>query len=211
VDDGPAAAPGQRSEGPGDAEKNFPATVTAIAAAHPEAERFEIWFLDESRVGQKGRLTRRWYAKGHRPRGVRDHRFRSAWVFGAVCPERDTGEALVTTHVSTAAMNVFLGELGAAVPVGTHAIVVMDQAGWHVARGLMVPPNMTLVPLPPYSPELNGIERLWRYMKDRYLSNRVFADLDAVVDACCEAWNAVVAETGRIRTLCAEPWAQVSS
>jgi transposase len=62
-------------------------------------------------------------------------------------------------------MNVFLGELGAAVPEGTHAIVVMDQAGWHVARGLTIPPNMTLVPLPPYSPELNGIERLWRYMK----------------------------------------------
>lgn len=142
---------------------------------------------------------------------MRDHRFRSAWVFGAVCPERDTGEALVTTHVSTAAMNVFLAGLGAAVPAGTHAIVVMDQAGWHVARGLAVPANMTLVPLPPYSPELNGIERLWRYMKDRHLSNRVFADLDAVVDACCAAWNAVLAEPGRIRTLCTEAWAQVTS
>jgi transposase len=137
---------------------------------------------------------------------MRDHRFRSAWVFGAVCPERDIGEALVTTHVSTAAMNVFLGELGAAVPVGTHAIVVMDLAGWHVARGLTVPPNLTLVPLPPYSHELNGIERLWRYMKDRCLSNRIFADLDA----CCEAWNAVIAEPGRIQSLCSEPWTKVT-
>jgi transposase len=71
--------------------------------------------------------------------------------------------------------------------------------------------TLTLRPLPPYSPKHNGIERLWRYMKDRYLSNRVFAGLDTVADACCEAWDAVVAETGRIRTLCAEPWAQVSA
>lgn len=170
----------------------------------------EVWFADESRVGQKGRLTRRWFARGHRPRGVRDHRFRSAWVFGAVCPERGTGEALVTTHVATAAMDAFLAELEEAVPDGTHAIVVMDRAGWHVSRGLKVPARLSLVPLPPYSPELNGIERLWRYLKDRHLSNRVFPDLAAVVDACCAAWNAVLAEPGRIRSLCAEPWAAVN-
>jgi transposase len=118
---------------------------------------------------------------------------------------------LVTTHVSTAAMNAFLGELSAAVPAGTHAAVVMDQAGWHVARRLVVPANITLVPLPPYSPELNGIERLWRYMKATRLSNRIFPDIDAVIDACCEAWNAVIAEPGRIRSICSEPWAKVTS
>jgi len=108
-------------------------------------------------------------------------------------------------------MSAFLGELSAALPEGTHAIVVLDQAGWHVARGLDVPATMTLVPLPPYSPEMNGIERLWRYLKDRYLSEVVFPDLAAVVDACCDAWNAVLAEPGRIRSLCAEPWATVNS
>jgi transposase len=106
-------------------------------------------------------------------------------------------------------MNAFLAEVSRAVPAGTHAAVVMDQAGWHVARALQVPPNLTPVPLPPYSPELNSIERLWRYMKDTKLSNRVFADLDDVVQACCAAWNAVLAEPGRIRSICSEPWAQV--
>jgi DDE superfamily endonuclease len=183
--------------------------VAATAAAHPEAERFEVWFADESRVGQKGRLTRRWFARGHRPPGIRDHRFRSAWIFGAVCPERGAGEALVTVQVSTAAMNALLAELGKAVPDGTHAIVVMDRAGWRASRGLKVPAKLSLVPLPPYSPELNGIERLWRYLKDRHLSNRVLADLAAVVDACCAARNAVAAEPGRIRSLCSEPWAEV--
>lgn len=108
-------------------------------------------------------------------------------------------------------MNVFLAELAAAIPAGTHAAVIMDQAGWHIARALSVPPNMTLVPLPPYSPEINGIERLWRYMKDTRLSNSVFPDLDAVVEACCSAWNAIIAEDGRIRSICSETWAKVKN
>jgi DDE superfamily endonuclease len=126
-----------------------------------------------------------------------------------VCPERDTGEALVTSHISTEAMSCFLAELATTIPAGTHAAVVMDQAGWHVAGRLEVPTNITLVPLPPYSPQLNAIERLWRYLKDSYLSNRVFTDLAAVIDACCEAWNAVIAETGRVRSICSETWAGV--
>jgi transposase len=106
-------------------------------------------------------------------------------------------------------MSCFLAELAKAIPKGTHAAVVMDQAGWHVAGRLDVPANITLVPLPPYSPELNAIERLWRYLKDTHLSNRVFTDLAAVIDACCEAWNAVIAETDRVRSICSETWACV--
>lgn len=108
-------------------------------------------------------------------------------------------------------MNAFLKLLSDVVPDGTHAIVVMDQAGWHVSHGLQVPGNLTLVPLPPYSPELNPIERVWRYLKDVWLSNRVFADLDDVIDACCNAWNALLTETGRIRSICSEPWAKVKT
>jgi transposase len=203
VDDRAAATPWLGCSCAGHIQ-NFPDTLQAIADAHPEAERVEVWFLDESRVGQKGRLTRRWYAKGHRPRGIRDHRFRSAWIFGAVCPERDTGGALVTSHISTEAMACFLAELAKAIPKGTHAAVIMDQAGWHVAGRLDIPATITLVPLPPYSPELNPIERLWRSLKDNKLSNRVFSDLAAVIDACCEAWNTIIAETGRIRSICSE-------
>ena len=75
-----------------------------VAARHPEAERVELWFEDEAGIGQKGRTTHVWYQKGQRPRGVREHRFASAQLFGAVCPERDTGVALVPPEVSTAAM-----------------------------------------------------------------------------------------------------------
>src|SRR4051794_36685996 len=89
------------------------------ADRHPEADRVELWFMDEARVGQKGRLTHVWYQKGVRPRGMRQQGFASAHLFGAVCPERGEGVALVPPEVSTAAMGVFLAELSRAVPAGT--------------------------------------------------------------------------------------------
>ena len=178
-----------------------------VAARHPEAERVELWFADEARVGQKGRVTRVWYQKGQRPRGLREHRFASAHLFGAVCPERGTGVALVLPEVSTAAMDLFLAELGAAVPAGTHALLVLDRAGWHVSRDLAVPANLTLVHLPPYSPELNPVEHVWLYLRERWLSHRVLAGgYGAVVDAACAAWNALRAEPGRLRSLTGYPW-----
>src|SRR4029450_13305451 len=124
------------------------------AARHPEAERVELWFMDEARVGQKGGVTHVWYQKGVRPRGVHQQGFSSAHLFGAVCPERGEGVALVLPEVSTAAMGVFLAELSRAVPAGTHASLGPDRAGWHVSESLNVPPNLTLVHPPPYSPEL---------------------------------------------------------
>ena len=94
------------------------------------------------------------------------------------------------------------------------AVLVLDGAGWHgarararaLARALAVPPNVTLVPLPPYSPELNPVERVWLHLRERFLSLRVFADYRAIVDACCAAWNRLVAEPGRLRSLCDQPW-----
>jgi putative transposase len=180
--------------------------MAAAAAAHPEADRVELWFADEARVGQKGRVTRVWYERGVRPRGVRDLGFASAYLFGAVCPERDAGVALVLPEASTVAMNLMLAELAHGLPPATHAVVVLDQAGWHTGAALRVPPNLTLVPLPPYSPELNPIEKVWQYLRDRHLSHRLFHDIAMVVDACCAAWNRLRAEPGRIRSLTAFPW-----
>ncbi len=176
------------------------------AAAHPEAERVELWFADEARVGQKGRVTHVWYERGVRPRAVRDLGFASAYLFGAVCPERDTGRALVLPRASTAAMGLLLAEVSRALAPATHAVVILDRAGWHTSGGLEVPPNLTLVLLPAYSPELNPIEKVWQYLRDRHLSHRLFHDRGAVVDACCAAWNRLLAEPGRLRSLTAFPW-----
>jgi hypothetical protein len=184
--------------------------IQAVAARHPEAERVELWFADEARLGQKGRVTQVWYQKGERPRGLREHRFASAHLFGAVCPARDTGVALVLPEADTAAMNLMLAELAKVVPSGAHAALVLDRAGWHVSRDLTVAKNLTLVHLPPKSPELNPVEKVCQYLRDRWLSHRVLADYDAVLDAACMAWNALRAEPGRLRSLTSFPWLPAS-
>ena len=130
-------------------------------------------------------------------RALRDRRFKFAYIFGAVCPGRDTGVALVVTRVNTEAMNLMLAEISQAVAPDAHAAVIIDRAGWHVAHELEVPHNITLVPLPPYSPELNAIERLWQFMRASILSHRLFADTDHIIDACCQAWNAIIGQAGR--------------
>jgi hypothetical protein len=184
----------------------LPGLIEEVAREHP-GERVELWFMDEARVGQKGGVTHVWYRKGVRPRGVRQQGFSSAYLFGAVCPERGEGVALVLPEVSTAAMGVFLAELARAVPAGTHAALVLDGAGWHVSDDLTVPANLTLIHPPPYSPELNPVERVWEYLRDRWLSHRVLAGgHEAVVDAACAAWNALLAEPGRLRSLTNFPW-----
>ena len=146
-----------------------------------------------------------------RPRGLRAHRYASAHLFGAACPERDAGVALVLPEVSTKAMDLFLAELSRAIPAGAHAALVLDRAGWHVSEDLAVPANVTLVPLPPYSPELNPVERVWEHLRDRWLSHRVLAGgYAAVLDAVCAAWNALRAEPGRLRSLTNFPWLPAS-
>ena len=180
--------------------------MAAAAAVQPAAERVELWFADEARVGQKGRVTHVWYERGVRPRAVRDLGVASAYRFGAVCPERDAGVALVLPTASTAAMDLLLAELAGSLAPGTHAVVVLDRAGYHTARDLAVPTNLTLVPLPAYAPALNPVEKVWQYLRDRHLSHRLFRDLGAVVDGCCAAWNRLLAEPGRLRSLTSFPW-----
>jgi len=188
----------------------MPGLIEGLAREHP-GKRIELWFMDEARVGQKGGLTHVWYQKGVRPRGVRQQGFASAHLFGAVCPERGAGVALVLPEVSIAAMEVFLAELARAVSAGTHVALVLDGAGWHVSKQLVMPANLTLIPLPPYSPELNPVERVWEYLRDRWLSHRVLAGgYEAVVDAACAAWNALLAEPGRLRSLTNFPWLPAS-
>src|SRR5260221_12395901 len=103
-------------------------------------------------------------------------------------------------------MDLFLAKFAATLPADSHAVLVLDGAGWHDQRALTVPDNLTLVSLPAYSPELNPVERIWLYLRERFLSLRFLPDTEAIVEACCHAWNALSAEPGRIRSLCAYPW-----
>jgi hypothetical protein len=84
--------------------------------------------------------------------------------------------------------------------------MILDQACWHGAHALNVPANITRVPLPPYSPELDPVERIWLHLKARFLLHRLLNDDDAIVDAACTAWNRLCADTGRITALALHPW-----
>ncbi len=124
----------------------------------PETARskpLEIWFQDEARVGQQGTLTRIWAERGTRPRAPRDTRYIWSYIFCAVCPERAEAAALIMPHADTQAMSAHLAEIAKTVASGAHALLILDGAGWHGSAELEVPDNITLLKLPPYSPELN--------------------------------------------------------
>jgi hypothetical protein len=158
------------------------------------------------RVGQKGRLCHRWWLRGERAPGRQDRRFSFTYLFGTARADGSAAFALVLPEVGTAAMQLFLDRFADTLEPDEHAVMVLDQAGWHGAKALVVPANVTLVPLPPYSPQLNPMERVWLYLRERYLSLRLLPDTDAIVDACCDAWNALLDETDRLRSLCLQPW-----
>ena len=147
-----------------------------------------------------------WAKKGSRPRMERDQRHTSAYIFGAVCPARDKGAALVMPEANTEAMELHLKEISKAVSEGAHAVIIIDGAGWHTTNALKVPENMSLLPLPPYSPELNPQENIWQYLRQNYLAGRIFKDYNAIVDAACNAWNALTNETGRITSIASRDW-----
>ena len=158
--------------------------MTEIVAAHPEATQFEIWSQDEARVGQQGRTGYVWWERGETPRGLRDAGHQSTWIIGAVCPARDTGVALMLPWLDTGMMNLFLAELSQVVTPGAHGIVLMDRASWHNADDLMVPANLSLIFLPPYS---SGRVSDWRggggfrgITVGRRLSSRAGASIRAV-------------------------------
>jgi transposase len=183
-----------------------------MTAVLPEAVRaaktpIEIWHQDEARVGQQGTLTYVWADKGSRPAALRDQRRQSAYLFGAVCADRGVGAALVLPYANAEAMSLHLAEISRHVAAGAHAVVVLDGAGWHQTGGrLRVPGNISLLRLPPYSPELNPQENIWQYLRQNQLSNRVFANYDAIVAACCTAWNALMAMPDRIRSMATRAW-----
>jgi transposase len=175
--------------------------VAEAAAAHP-AERVEVWFEDEARFGQKGSLTAVWAERGSRPTAPKQTAYGNLHVLTAVCPATGRAEGLIAPRLNTGVVQVFLDGLSATIPDGVHVVMVWDGAGYHTAGALRVPANMTLVGLPPYSPELNPVERLWLYLRQHYWSNRVYEDVDAVEEAAMAGWRSVCLNPAKIRSIC---------
>ena len=104
-------------------------------------------------------------------------------------------------------MTLHLAEIATEIAPGKHAVLLLDQAGWHLLRHLVVPATITLVPLPPKCPELNPVENVWQFLRDNWLSNRVFNSYDNLVDHCCEAWNRLVDQPWKIMSIGLREWA----
>ena len=104
-------------------------------------------------------------------------------------------------------MQWHLDEISSQVTPGAHAVLILDQAGWHTTSKLTVPPNITLLPLPPRSPELNPVENIWQFMRDNWLSNRIFESYEQIVTLCCEAWNKLIDQPWKIMSIGRRQWA----
>lgn len=186
---------------------SWPDRLQAIAAAHP-GKRLRVYFQDESRFGQQGTLTNVWAQRGSRPSAVRQTEYQYLWVIGAVCPETGHAEGLLSPQLNTPIINTFLEQFSATIPEGEQAVMIWDGAGFHTSHALQVPENVTLVQLPPYSPELNPIENLWHYLKSHFWSNRAYADYEALEAAAMTAWRKAVLDEDLMKTVCAAPYAK---
>ena len=124
-------------------------------------------------------------------------------------PDEDACAALVMPTVSIDAMNKHLAEISQCVSVSAIALLILDGAGWHSSPQLIVPDNIVLLPLPPYAPELNATENIWQYLRGNCLSHCVWDTYEVIVDACCDAWNTLMATPDVIASIGTKEWAQV--
>ena len=158
-------------------------------------------------MGQKNGRVRIWAKTGTRPRLPADQRYTNAYLFGAICPKWGKGAALMLPFANTRAMQKHLDEISCNVAARAHAVVLMDRAGWHSTDKLEVPKNLTIILLPSRSPELNPVENIWQYLRQNWLSNRVFDDHDAIIEAGCQAWNKLIDQPETIKSIGMRDWA----
>src|ERR1700749_1095587 len=173
-----------------------------------EPGAIEVWFADEAGVGQKTKIARHWAKRATRPSAPRDQRTASAYIFGAICPK--DGKALVLPRCDTEANEPAPGRDRHPDRAGRARRAARRSGRWRLSARLIVPPNITLIPLPAKCPELNPQENVWQFMRDNRLSNHVFRSYDAVVDHCCDAWNKLTNQPWLIMSIGRRKWARRS-
>ena len=187
--------------------KNFRQTLEEIAALHPD-KKIEVWFQDEARFGQQGTLTRVWATKGTRPRAIRQTKYEWLYVIGGVCPQTGQSVGLLSPTINTEMVNAFFSQFATEVTPDVHVVMIWDQAGFHVSKNLKIPDNITVVPLPPYSPELNPVENLWHYLRSHYWSNCKYENYDALRIAAIHAWQHAALNPNIIKSVCRAKYAE---
>lgn len=143
-----------------------------------------ILFFDESRFGTKTKTGLGWFLKGSRTKIKIKLGFKNFYLYSSVNPQNGTHFTLLMPNVDTDCMNVFLEELSQ--EFNDDFILIMDGAGWHKSKDLQIPKNIQIIILPPYCPELNCVERLWKYVKDNTIKNKVFETLENLENEVCK-------------------------
>jgi transposase len=164
--------------------------------------KVQVWFQDEARFGQQGTLTRQWALKGTRPSAWRQTQYDYLYVLGAACPQTGQTVGLLAPCLNTDTVNAFFGEFEKEVDPEVHVVMIWDQAGFHTSHKVAVPKNVTLIALPPYSPQLNPIEKLWQYLRHHYWANRVYTGYNHLLQAAGQAWQMVCLDRPKIKSVC---------
>ncbi|MFC5078556.1 hypothetical protein VTH8203_01719 [Vibrio thalassae] len=191
--------------------KKFKIETILKIHGHMGLERVDVWFQDEARFGQQNTTTRLWAERGSRPRAVKQQQFEYAYLFGSVCPTRGIGEAMVVPWVNKEIMVEHLKQIAAVTEKGRHAVVIMDDAGWHTEDIADEFQNISVIKLPPYSPELNPIEQVWSWLRQHYLANQSFSDYEDIVSKVCSAWNSFLECSTRVSKMCSRRWIELTS
>jgi transposase len=160
--------------------------------------------MDEARFGQQGTITNVWAQTGSRPTAVRQTKYDWCYLYAAVEPASGASAALIAPNADTGTMNQFLRILDIERKPDEHIVLIMDGAGWHKSKALQLPDGITVLLLPPYSPELNPVENLWHYLRCHYLSNRAYNNYDELFDAGTDAYRRLTPDL--IRSVCACPY-----
>ncbi|HIF9079108.1 TPA: IS630 family transposase, partial [Photobacterium damselae] len=190
--------------------KKFKFETILKIPGHIALKNVDIWFQDEARFGQQNTTTRLWAERGTRPRAVKQQQFEYAYLFGSICPQKGIGEAIVVPWVNKDIMIEHLKQISSVTEKGRHAIVIMDGAGWHTEDIADDFQNISIIKLPPYSPELNPIEQVWSWLRQHYLANQSFSDYEDIVSKVCSAWNSFLECSTRVTKMCSRRWTDLT-
>jgi len=143
------------------------------------------FFFDESRFGTHSKIGHGWFKKGERSTVKIKLGFKNFYIYSAIDPISGQSFSLKLPYVNTLCMNVFLAEMSRELGK-KEALIIMDGAGWHKSKNLEIPKNITIKYLPPYSPELNPVERIWLYIKQNTIKNKIYENISTLEDVVCE-------------------------
>jgi len=167
--------------------------------------RVRLFFQDEARFGRISDLRRCWAPLPVRP--VTGHQVvrESVYVLNAVCPADGQMATLIMPWLDAQIMSVFLAHTAQQF-AGQFCVILLDGAGWHRANDLQIPKTVRLIPLPPYSPELNPVEHLWEHLRENALKNTTFQSLDEVMNALCQGLKRLSEQPDLVHSMTCFDW-----